>query len=540
MSSIRRPFLTEPLAEKEPTRLGALLVYTGKMLLRLFFLLVCACLTALLFKESYPKPSHGLLAWVALAPFILAVVRLNTFWRSFGYSWLTGILVYAGVYHWIFITCSQGGGLSISLSLAAWLGLSLLMAIPFAIFGGSCFYLKKMQWAFPVLAALGWAALEWVHELLATYLIGFPWFSLGYSQWNFLPIIQITSFVGTEGLSALICFTGVSIGYALAVNHFKKGIFQLILAVAVFLGTYGYGYWSLSQPVPRTLLRLRAAVMQPNIDQYKKWSPEFEQEILETISQMSIELSDKKVMLAVWPESVSPGPVQEEPYFSLFKEISVSTGAWQLLGSNRLEGGKNFVSAFLFSPEEENLSFYDKTQLVPFGEYIPFENIIRTLFPKVEILGELGLFSAGKQGQGLLQSSQVPFGTTICYESVFSSKWREQALQGAKFFVNITNDAWFFDTDAPYQHLAISVLRAAELQRPVLRAANTGISAVISSRGEILSSAPLNTRQVLYADIALPLGVEQSFYAQWGKWFAWVCAAIYFTILLSVMVFSYE
>ena len=135
---------------------------------------------------------------------------------------------------------------------------------------------------------------------------------------------------------------------------------------------------------------------------------------------------------------------------------------------------------------------------------------------------------------------QIPFGNIICYESVFSSKWKEQAKNGAKFFTNITNDAWFFDTAAPYQHLAVSVVRAAQFQRPVLRAANTGISAVISPRGEILDQTPLNTRQILYADIALPLGEDVNFYTKWGDWFAWLCAAIYFTILLSVMVFSYE
>jgi len=540
MSPIRRPFLNETKAEKEQPSFLAFLAFVGKSLLSFLFLLLCAAATAVLFKYSYPQSSHSLLAWLALAPFICALVRLRGFWSSVFYAWFTGICVYAGLYHWIYITCVNGGGLSPSMGIFCWIGLSALMAIMFAVFGASCFYLKKIQSAFAFLAALGWAALEWAHEMLATYAVGFPWFSLGYSQWNLPEIVQIASFTGTTGISALIAFCSISIGYAFAMPYLKRGIFQMCLAAAVFLATYGYGAYVLSRPEPRSLLRLHAALMQPNIDQYKKWTPEYEQEILDTIAQMGADLEGTNSMLAVWPESVSPGPVQQEPYFSLFQELAQFTGAWQLVGSNRQDEEQNYVSAFLFSAQGTELSFYDKVHLVPFGEYIPLQNTIRSLLPQVEVLGALGSFSAGKWDQPLLQVSQVPFGTTICYESVFSSRWRNQARNGAKFFINITNDAWFFDTDAPYQHLAVSVLRAAEMGRPVLRAANTGISAVISAKGEILSRAELNTRDILLADVPLPLGSDITFYTRWGDWFAWVCAAIYFTILLSVMVFSYE
>ncbi|MBR2866016.1 MAG: apolipoprotein N-acyltransferase [Elusimicrobiaceae bacterium] len=540
MSPIRRPFLNEEKAEKKPSRFLAFSAFVGKALLKFFFLLLCSAGTALLFKLSYPKDSHSLLAWLALAPFMVGILRLRGFWGTILFSWFTGTLVYAGLYFWIYITCLDGGGMSPVLAAGAWLGLSGLMGLFFVIFGGSCFFLKRLKSFFPLLAALGWASLEWAHEMLATYVLGFPWFSLGYSQWNLPQIIQIVSYTGSTGLSALIAWCACCVGYAFGTSSLKKGILHLLFAAGLFLSVYGYGYWALSRPEPRALLRLRAAVMQPNIDQYKKWSAEFEQEILDTIAAMGAEQTDKNVMLMIWPESVTPGPVQEEPYYSVIKGVADITGAWQLVGSNRTTDGKNLVSAFLFSPDDGSLTFYDKTHLVPFGEFIPFEESVRKLLPQVQVLGELGAFSAGKWDQPLLQASQVPFGTTICYESVFSTRWHNQAKGGAKFFVNITNDAWFFDTDAPYQHLAVSVLRAAELGRPVLRAANTGISAVISARGEILSRAELNTRGVLQADVPLPLGDNHTFYDEWGAWFAWICAAIYFTILLSTMVFSYE
>ncbi|MBR3603141.1 MAG: apolipoprotein N-acyltransferase [Elusimicrobiaceae bacterium] len=536
MSPIRRQFLTEQKAEKESV---SFLAFFVKKLLFVLFLLLCTVSSALLFKYAYPQHSYSLLAWLALSPFVCALIRLKSFWSSVFYSWLTGTCVYAGLYYWVYVTCVEGGGLSVPMGVFCWIGLSFIMAVQFAIFGGSCFYLKKIKSLFAILAALGWAALEWAHEMLATYSLGFPWFSLGYSQWNLPQVIQIASFTGTTGISALIAFCSVSVGQAFAMPQLKRGIMQMFLAAAVFLATYGYGAYVLAQPQPRSLLRLQAALMQPNIDQYKKWSSEFEQEIMDTIAQMGAELEGKNLMLTIWPESVSPGPVQEEPYFSLFNDLAQFSGAWQLVGSNRQEGQQQYVSAFMFSTQEE-FPFYDKVHLVPFGEYIPFRNIIQRLFPQIEILGALGSFQKGKWDQPLLAVSQIPFGTTICYESIFSSRWRSQARAGAKFFVNITNDAWFFDTDAPYQHLAISVLRAAELGVPVLRAANTGISAVISAKGQILSRTQLNTRDILWAGVPLALSMEETFYTRWGDWFPWVCAAIYFTILLSVMVFSYE
>ena len=540
MTPIRRPYLSEKSA-KEPSRLWALLVRVSRSFIWFVWLAVCAAATAVLFKLAYPKPSYSLLMWLALAPFTLAVVRARSFWGSVFYGWFCGTLVFAGLYQWVFITCLDGGGLGYALSAAAWLGLSALMAVQFAIFGGSCYYLKRLRWAFPVLAALGWAALEWAHEMLATYVLGFPWFALGYSQWNISKVIQIASFAGTAGVSFLVAFSGMSVGYAFATPSLKRGLMQLVLSAAVFLGAYGYGKVLLNRPAERSLLSLRSAVIQPNIDQYKKWTPQFEQEILQTITQTGGELMGKNLMLAVWPESVTPGPVQQEPYLSLMQGVAQASGAWQLAGSNREAEGKQYVSAFLFPPNiQQPLSFYDKTHLVPFGEFIPFDDLVRRLLPQVTVLGELGAFAPGEWEQSLLSLGQIPFGVVICYESVFSRLWKAQAKAGARFFVNITNDAWFFDTDAPYQHLAVSVLRAVETRRPVLRAANTGISAIISPSGEILARAELNTRAVLQADVPLPLGAYDSFYVRWGDWFAWVCAAIYFTILISVMVFAYE
>ncbi|MBO7238159.1 MAG: apolipoprotein N-acyltransferase [Elusimicrobiaceae bacterium] len=540
MSFFRGALCTEkqPLASTSPARLFFLRVV--RVCGWGIWLLLCAAATVCLFKFSYPSSSFYLLAWLALAPFVMGLLFLRTFWRSVWYSWLTGTAVYAALYYWVFVTCHDGGGLGVGLSVAAWLGLSALMAVQFAIFGGSCYYLKNLQGFFPLVAACGWAALDWGHEIIATYLLGFPWFSSAYSQWNFPSVLQIASWGGAVSLSFAIAFVGISVGYGLLIPHLRRGVGHFICAAAVFLGIFYYGNSYLKHPQKPSLLRLSAAVMQPNIDQYKKWDLAFEAEIKDTLDLLAKQVADKQPMLLVWPESVTPGSVQEEPYRAWLEEIAQQTGAWQILGSNREDGARQYVSAFVISPQGNAAGVYDKTHLVPFGEYIPLEKQVRSVFKNIAVLGELGSFSAGAWEQELLHLDQIALGSTICYESVFSHLWKEQARAGARFFVNLTNDAWFFDTAAPHQHLAAAVLRAVESRRTVLRAANTGISAVIAPTGEILARAELNTRAVLLTDVPLPLGTELSFYNQWPNWFAWLCVVVYLTTLLSALIFSYE
>ena len=539
MSLFRRPLTEAASAPKTTFRERA--AAWGKRGLKGFFLLLCALATALLVKASYPKVSVYGLGWVALAPFIMGVVHVRKFWRAFFYSWFSAVLIYGGLFWWIYRTCREGGDLSAGLSAAAWLGLSALIGLQFAVFGSSCFFLRKLRGLFPLMAACGWVALEWLHQTLAFHALGFPWVMLGYSQWNFPPALQIASLTGVYGVSFAVAFVGISVGFAFSGKvGFKGAVFQLILAACMLGGVVGFGEWTLSRPAPKALLSVSTAVMQPNIDQYKKWSPQFEAEIRSTLEDMGRQLKDKQALLAVWPESAVPGELTQEPYLSLFEKISTQGSLFQVVGSNVTGDKQQFVGAYVVSPFDDKLQEYRKVKLVPFGEYIPLESVVRSVAKDVAVLGELGSFTPGSPEQELPQMSGVPFGITVCYESIFPQLWVKQNRAGAKFFVNVTNDAWFFDSDAPYQHLAVSALRAVETGRPVLRAANTGISAVVDRYGRIQETAPLNTRTILTANIPLPLNDAQNFYTEWGDWFAWLCAALYFTLLISAMVFAYE
>ena len=511
---------------------------------RYLFLLLCAGATAWLVYQSYPGVSRHALAWFALAPFIWGVTKTKGFWSSFLYGWLTAFLFHAGIFYWIYYTCLHGGGLSQGLSLAAWLGLSGLLAVQFALFGGSCYFLKKTGPFFPLLAACGFVTLEWLHQTVAFYGLGFPWVMLGYTQWNAPEMLQLAAFTGVYGVSFIVAFTGASLGWAFATQGVKDGVWHMAAAAVVFLAAYTYGHYTLpddsSKRPFKPLLSVSTALLQPNIDQYKKWSPQYEAEILQTLQAQGISLAGKGVRLMVWPESAVPGALTEEPYWTLFKEIAAQTNAYQFIGSNVEEDGKQYVGAYLLAPQAEELQSYRKTKLVPFGEYIPLEGLVRRVFKDVAVLGELGSFMPGARGQKPLDLGGVAVGETICYESIYPQLWLSQNRQGAKLFINVTNDAWFFETAAPFQHLAVNVLRAVETGRPVLRAANTGFSAVIDPFGRIEKQSRLFTQEILQASVPLPLNEQKNFYTQWGDWFAWLCAALYATLLISTVVFSYE
>ncbi len=509
---------------------------------RIVLLVLCSLSTAWLVFLSYPKSAHAGLAWLAWVPFIWGVLKIRHFWSAFFYGWITAFLFHAGLFYWIYYTCLHGGGLSVVLSAVAWLGLCAVLSLQYALLGGSYYFLQKTGFLFPLLAACGFVVLEWLHQLVAFYGLGFPWLMWGYTQWNIPQTIQLASYVGVYGVSFVLILTSALIGWALSRARFRYIVSCGLLASASWLGLCWWGdnrlaaqEWSSS-----SAKSLQAAIVQPNIDQYKKWNAAFEQEIVDTISQFGDELENQAVSLAVWPESVTPGDLSEERYFDLLQDVAVRSGAYQVIGSSVLQENRQYVGAYLMAPFAQSLQVYKKVKLVPFGEYIPLEKWVRRLFPQVAILGELGAFTPGERSQKLLQMGNILLGSTICYESIFPQLWRAQAKQGAQLFVNLTNDAWFFDTAAPHQHLAANVLRAVETGRPVLRAANTGISASISSVGRIEQRSGLFTRTWLQAQVPLQSATTPNFYVLHGDWFMWVCAVFFFTALIFSMVFMYE
>jgi len=266
------------------------------------------------------------------------------------------------------------------------------------------------------------------------------------------------------------------------------------------------------------------AVIQGNIDQSKKWDPAFQQETLKRYQDLSDAAAAQKPRqdLLVWPETAAPFFYGvDERLSQQLDDIVRKIGEALLFGSPgvTMQNGEAQLQnrAYLLSPEAVPLGFYAKEHLVPFGEYVPLQSILFFVHHLVQAAGD---FVPGHNPSPLTLGNQR-FGVLICYEGIFPELARRTVLRGASSLVNITNDAWYGKTSAPYQHLEIESWRSIECRTPLIRAANTGISAIIDATGKFYGSIPLDEQGYLVATVH-PFH-KLTIYVKWGDFFAMIC-----------------
>jgi apolipoprotein N-acyltransferase len=317
-----------------------------------------------------------------------------------------------------------------------------------------------------------WVALE----LLRTYLFtGLPWSLLGYSQYRQLDVIQIADHLGVYGVSFLIVLTNVALAelYLWLMPLFRgfrpaRLPWELVTTSAMLVGlSWAYSTSLIvSEGMEQLKASLRVGVVQPNIDQAVKWDQAYRDETLRRYDRLT-ESFGYGVDLVVWPEAATPFIYEREPVYQLqLVSMASRASAPLLFGSPAVRFDaerKPFLlnSAYLLSPQGQLLGRYDKQHLVPFGEYIPLKSSL--LFFLDKLVEGIGDFQAGP-GPIVLSfqpsadssfSRSVKFGVVICYEVIFPDLVRRMALGGAEFLVTITNDAWFGDSSAPFQHFAM-------------------------------------------------------------------------------------
>jgi apolipoprotein N-acyltransferase len=284
----------------------------------------------------------------------------------------------------------------------------------------------------------------------------------------------------------------------------------------------GYGFLQLSEKEAenKTAPHLNAAVVQANIDQSVKWKPEFQVQTITTYFTLSRSVGHSKPALIVWPETALPFFYQDALRFSpKIRGLSNELGAVFVFGSpayKRAEGKIRYYNrAYMIAPGVTFPQYYDKRHLVPFGEYVPLKQYLPFINHLVQAAGD---FAPGNP-QGPLKGKDISPGILICFEAIFPELVRDLSRKGANLLVNITNDAWFGATSAPYQHLSMAVFRSVEAGIPMIRAANTGFSAFIGNNGAILSQSDLFVEAVL--DGSIPVSPPRpTFYTRFGDLFA--------------------
>ena len=487
--------------------------------------------TGALFVLSYVLGTPGYdvpgLPFVCLAPFLALAVSARSARQAAWRGWVAGTLGSIPLYYWIAYTIAVQGKLGWALgSLAAFL-VSAYVGAYFSVAAAAARHLESRfgergLWLFPFV----WTAVEMARSYLFT---GFPWMLLGYTLAGSATLRQAADLAGVHGLSFLLALSGVSVclaGRRLSDRFRADAAIPLIPGIAAILFLVLYGRSGPSSPsgsAPR-IPEVKVAIAQGGIDQSVKWAAGNQWATLEIYAELTRRARDAGVQVVVWPETATPFFYGWEAELSRRLEaIAVSGGIPILFGApwyDPAEGGKFYNSVFQMDARGVVLGRYDKRHLVPFGEYIPLRSVLFFLRKLTEGGGD---FSTGT-APALFRVRDQPVAASICYEALFPVLIRDGVLEGATWLVNVTNDAWFGDTVAPYQHLAMARMRSVEFRRPMVRAANSGISAVIDGDGEVSASLGLFRRGVLVAAVRPATG--ETVYAKTGEIFGISCSIL--------------
>jgi apolipoprotein N-acyltransferase len=477
---------------------------------------------ALLFL-SFPKFGHGGVAWVALVPLLVALEGTSG-WRAARLGYVTGAVSALGTLYWTALVVIQYGGLPLPAGVAVMVALCLAVALFPLLFGWAT---ARLVATFGTAGLLG-APFAWVAtELLRVHtFFEFPWCLLGYSQHAFLPAIQVASVTAVYGVSFILVASSSLLAYAILEVQPRRRSAALVGVAAVVATTVGGGVWAMSRPVPETG-RIVVGLVQGGIRQEDKWVPENAGDNVDRHLQLTAEASRRGARLVVWPESAVPFLYDRDAGLAAVLQATVrSERIYLFFGNDDLDvsTGRIYVGAKLLSPEGRLTSRYRKIHLVPFGEYVPMQRLF-TFGGRfaAKLVQEVSDFSPGTEAAtGVVDGHRI--GGYICYEAIFPALARRFPAAGAELLVNITNDAWYGTTSAPYQHLAMAAFRAVENRRYMVRAANTGITAVVDPWGRVLDETRLFDRTVLVREVPFVTGT--TFYTRHGDIFAYACLAV--------------
>jgi apolipoprotein N-acyltransferase len=473
---------------------------------------------------SFPNPGLSFLVWIALIPLLIALEESSSR-VAFRIGMTCGITAYALILYWLNIVFVRYGHLPWSVSIPVYL----LLVLWLAMFYGLSTWIARLGELIGIKAAftlpIAWVAFDFIRSFLFS---GFAWAMLGHSQFRTLPLIQIADLAGVYGITLLIVLSNIVLYRALrAVSGagIPYPIKSLVILLLFLFGTLFYGFNRLNIAETQDSKPIRVALIQGNISQDVKWSPAFREHTIDTYERLTRESAKGGVDLIVWPESAVPFFFQDEPLQAdRIRSLARETNAYLLFGSpaHELRNGKSTFlnSAFIISPSGETLGRADKMHLVPLGEYIPLGNILTFINKLVVGIGD---FSPGEKAIPLTMGD-TKLGIQVCYEIIFPELARQYVQAGARVLVAITNDAWFGRSSAPYQHLAISTFRAVETRTPLIRAANTGVTAIVDQNGHI--STMTNLFVEAYRTGEIRAGSGSSLYLRIGDVPAWFCVLL--------------
>jgi len=513
--------------------------------LQIFWPWFAAIASGLLCALCFPPFDQSWICWIALTPLIAAVwlsgENLRRRWlRNLLLGYVAGIVFFTTTFGWL----GALGDLYQSFFLH---GLSFLLsiylALHFAFWAWLIGLVKPSSFAaswrnllVAFVAASAWVTHEWTRGWLFS---GFGWNGLGVALHAQSTMIQMAEFTGVVGLSFTIAVVNV-IAVTTALRLFaevKSGRmnphFDLILVMIGILALPLFG-WRRAQN-PSASKPFRVAAVQASVPQLQKFDPQFRSDVFERFKRLSeIALgANPPPDLLVWPESSMPDPVRDQSSesYRFVMDFAGTTKTDVMLGTLDFEQDHDYNAALLVSNNGQRVQVYRKIHLVPFGEYIPARHSF-PLFAAIASTWVPGDFARGTEHTVFnLTNGETRVAPLICFEDTVGDLVRHFVLNGANLLVDVTNDGWFLQSFGSRQHVANAVFRCVENRRPMVRAANTGVTCFVNEFGritQILQDDTGNTftEGVLSGSVDVPVDKQFTFYSRHGEWFAELCAAV--------------
>jgi apolipoprotein N-acyltransferase len=477
--------------------------------------LVLAALTGVLYPLTFMIPYTGILAWVLLIPLFWAIENKSAS-DAFKLGLLAGLVSnFAGTY-WLIGTLSRFGGFPIIVSVLFILMLSAFSGLSYAIFSyivTRLGFLRRPGVVSALLVAAVWTSIEYLFPFLFPY-------GIANSQADYIPVIQIFDLFGVYALSFIIVVVNLALMRVLKnlTGEPRLPAGEIVLALALVISTLVYGYIRIGTVDGEIAQapKLKIGMVQANFDFLEK-SESQEDVVTKRHKEMSLDL--KSDDLIIWPETAIQAWFPIESDYLLVRE---EMGVPKMDGKYFIVGGMSFTpknpngevksdddlfkynTAFLANSDGVIMGRYNKIKLLLFGEYLPFTNLIPAL---KSISPASGDFTPGRElNLFVIEDKGARIAPIICYEDIIPSFSRRFVEKGANLIVNITNDAWFGRTVAPYQHMFVSIPRSVETRRYLLRSTNTGISAVIDPVGRVVAKTPIFVKTNLESEVGLMNG----------------------------------
>ena len=494
------------------------------MMRPILLVLLSSLLQVLCFPLAGPLPTwRASLAWLAFAPLLwtllpVRALRLRTA-GLYGYS--CGVLWYLGTCYWVYGTMHVYGGLPAPVALLALLLMCLYLALYHALFAVLLALVARQgRVAALVVSPLLWVAVE----LARARITSFPWNLLGYTQMDNALLTRLAPCTGVYGISLVVFAASAAFAGALVMPR-QRAPARLALYAALLVAACQYLGHAL-----RPTLRVgaeKAVLLQPNLNVGS--GPALSAVALAasgaSLTLQAAASDDVATRMVLWPESPSPFQTDRADFTAVVAKLATDLAAPVVAGAVGVEGtpggpaAKTYNSAVLFLPVAGMATRYDKIHLVPFGEFVPYADLFRFASGLTQAVGT---FDRGVQRLPL-QAGQHGYGVFLCYESIFGDEVRRFVGNGAEVLVNLSDDGWYGDSSAPFQHINMARMRAIENRRWLLRDTNNGITASIDPDGRVVETMPRNRRGAVVVHFDFLHGF--TFYTLHGDVFAYSCAA---------------